>query len=121
MVTYDPKVVAYKTLLEVFFRVAHNPTQVNRQGPDVGTQYRSAIFYQNESQRQLAQEEIVLLTKEHVFVKPIVTQVSALVHFYPAESYHQNYLASHMSQPYIVFNDLPKLAALKERFAELYF
>jgi len=121
MVTFDPKIVSYKTLLEVFFRVAHDPTQFNRQGPDVGTQYRSAIFYQNESQRQEVKKEITSLTKEHVFAKPIVTQVSALDHFYPAESYHQNYLARHLSQPYIVFNDLPKLVALKKQFPELYF
>ena len=120
LVKFDPDVVSYKTLLDVFFKVAHNPTELNRQGPDTGTQYRSAVFYQGDAQKKVVNEEIQALTKDRVFDKPIVTEVTPLTHFYPAESYHQNYLASHMSQPYIVFNDLPKLDALQKQFPELY-
>ncbi len=120
MITYDPQVVSYSKLLEVFFKVAHDPTQLNRQGPDWGTQYRSAIFYSSPEQRKLALEEIQVLSKEAGKVKPIVTEVSSLPRFYPAERYHQNYLASHMDQPYIVVNDLPKIALLKKSFPELY-
>ena len=120
MVTYDPQVVSYSKLLEVFFKVAHDPTQLNRQGPDWGTQYRSAVFYSNAEQRKLALEEIQVLSKEGGTAKPIVTEVSSLSRFYPAEDYHQNYLASHMDQPYIVVNDLPKVALLKKTFPELY-
>jgi peptide-methionine (S)-S-oxide reductase len=120
MVTYDPQVVSYKQLLAVFFKVAHDPTQLNRQGPDWGTQYRSAVFYTNAEQHKLALNEIQSLTKENIFQKPIVTEVSPLSHFYPAEGYHQNYLASHMNQPYIVVNDLPKIGLLKKTYPDLY-
>ena len=120
MIAYDPKVVSYKQLLNIFFTVAHDPTQLNRQGPDSGTQYRSAIFYANDQQRQQVVEKIQSLTKAATFAKPIVTEVSPLVHFYPAESYHQNYLASHMNQSYIVFNDLPKIFLLKKTYPDLY-
>ena len=120
LVKFDPEVVSYKTLLEVFFKVAHNPTELNRQGPDTGTQYRSAVFYQNDTQKKKIDEEIQVLTKEQAFAKPIVTEVSPLTKFYEAEGYHQNYLANHLSQPYIVFNDLPKLSALQKQFPGLY-
>jgi len=120
LVKFDPEIVSYKTLLDVFFRVAHNPTELNRQGPDTGTQYRSAIFYQGDAQKKIVDEEIEALTKAHVFAKPIVTEVAPLSRFYQAEAYHQNYLASHLSQPYIVYNDLPKIDALQKQFPALY-
>jgi len=120
LVSFDPKIVSYDTLLKVFFKVAHNPTELNRQGPDWGTQYRSAIFYKSSDQKTNAQLAIESLTKSKTFSSPIVTEVSALNEFYPAEKYHQNYLSTHMTQPYIVFNDLPKLETLKREFPELY-
>ena len=119
-VTYDPAQVSYGDLLRVFFTVAHDPTQLNRQGPDVGTQYRSVVFYTTDAQRQAALGYIEHLQRDHVFPRPIVTQVAPLDRFYPAEEYHQNYLARHTDQLYIVYNDLPKLAQLKERLPELY-
>ena len=119
-ITYDPTKISYAELLKVFFQVAHDPTQLNRQGPDVGTQYRSAIFYANEAQKEIAQRYIEQLNQAKAFSKPIVTQVAALEKFYPAEDYHQNYLALHPSQPYIVYNDLPKLGALKKELPALY-
>src|SRR5438067_867582 len=119
-ITYDPSQVTYADLLRVFFSVAHDPTQLNRQGPDVGSQYRSAIFYTNVVQKEAAQAYIDQLTKARVFSGPIVTQVAPFEHFYPAEAYHQNYLARHPDQPYIVFNDLPKLKRLQEQFPALY-
>jgi peptide-methionine (S)-S-oxide reductase len=119
-VTYDPAQVSYGQLLKVFFSVVHDPTQLNRQGPDMGTQYRSAIFYVNDEQKRVAQAYIGQLTKAKAFADPIVTQVVALPAFYPAESYHQNYLALHPYEPYIVYNDLPKLAHLREQFPDLY-
>jgi peptide-methionine (S)-S-oxide reductase len=119
-VTYDPAKVSYAELLKVFFSVAHDPTQLNRQGPDRGTQYRSAIFYASPAQQQVAQNYIAQLDKANTFGKPIVTQVVALDRFYPAEDYHQNYLALHPDQPYIVYNDLPKLAELKKEFPAYY-
>jgi peptide-methionine (S)-S-oxide reductase len=119
-VTYDPSKVSYAELLKVFFSVAHDPTQLNRQGPDVGTQYRSAIFYANPQQKEIAQHYIAQLDAAKVFGKPIVTQVVPLDKFYPAEDYHQNYLALHPDQPYIVYNDLPKLAELKKEFPTYY-
>ena len=120
LVKFDPEIVSYKTLLDVFFKVAHNPTELKRQGPDTGTQYRSAIFYQGDAQKKIVDEEIEALTKAHVFAKPIVTEVAPLSRFYQAEAYHQNYLASHLSQPYIVYNDLPKIDALQKQFPALY-
>jgi len=119
-VTFDPTQVSYERLLEIFFIVAHDPTQRNRQGPDVGTQYRSAIFYANEQQKNAAATFIAKLTREHAFSKPIVTEVVPLDRFYRAEEYHQDYLARHPTQPYIVYNDLPKLARLKQRFPEVW-
>ena len=106
--------------MKVFFSVAHDPTEQNRQGPDVGPQYRSAIFYANEQQKELAQRYIAQLNAAKAFGKPVVTEVAALDKFYPAEDYHQNYLALHPNQPYIVYNDLPKLEALKKQFPAWY-
>ena len=119
-VTFDPSKVTYATLLKVFFSVAHDPTELNRQGPDEGTQYRSAIWYANADQQKEAQAAIAALTQKKVYRAPIVTQVNPLRKFYPAEDYHQNYLALHTTQPYIVYNDLPKLEALKVKYPELY-
>ncbi len=119
-VTFDPAVVSYETLLAVFFTVAHNPTELNRQGPDVGTQYRSAIFFTNAEQQKSATTVIAQLTQAKVFPRPIVTQVAALSKFYDAERYHQNYLYSHTDQPYIVYNDLPKIDALKKQYPALW-
>ncbi|HYL22987.1 MAG TPA: peptide-methionine (S)-S-oxide reductase MsrA, partial [Burkholderiales bacterium] len=107
-VTYDPAQVSYRQLLEVFFAVAHDPTQLNRQGPDRGTQYRSAIFYANEEQRRDARRYIDELEGKHGFPRTIVTALEPLQAFYPAEAYHQRYLEQHPDQPYIVINDLPK-------------
>ncbi|MES2524380.1 MAG: peptide-methionine (S)-S-oxide reductase MsrA [Gemmatimonadota bacterium] len=119
-VIYDPRVVSYGTLLRVFFSVAHDPTELNRQGPDVGTQYRSAIFTRNKAQAAAVTAYIGQLAAAGTFREPIVTQVAPLTKFWKAESYHQNYLASHRTEPYIVYNDLPKLDALKRQFADLY-
>ncbi|HEY0664900.1 MAG TPA: peptide-methionine (S)-S-oxide reductase MsrA [Gallionella sp.] len=119
-VRFDPAQIGYPKLLEVFFSVAHDPTQLNRQGPDVGSQYRSAIFYIGSDQRQMAHDHIARLTAAHTHEKPIVTQVVPLRQFFPAEDYHQNYLALHPNQPYIVIHDKPKLEQLRRRFPELY-
>ena len=119
-VTYDPAQVSYGQLLAVFFSVAHDPTQVDRQGPDYGPQYRSAIFYTNDEQKRVAEGYIAQLDKAKAFKDPIVTQVAKLPAFWPAEDYHQNYLALHPTQPYIVFNDLPKLGALQKEWPDLY-
>ena len=119
-VTYDPAQVSYGELLRVFFSVAHDPTQLNRQGPDHGTQYRSAIFALNDEQKKVAQAYIAQLGETKAFAQPIVTEVVALPKFYPAEAYHQNYAALHPMQPYIVINDAPKVANLKEYFPALY-
>ena len=119
-VTYDPAKVSYGQLLKVFFSVAHDPTQLNRQGPDHGTQYRSAIFTSGDEQKRVAQAYVAQLDRAKVYAGPIVTEIVALPAFYRAEDYHQNYLALHTTQPYIVFNDLPKLANLKTQFPDLY-
>ena len=119
-ITYDPSQISYSELLRVFFSVAHDPTQLNRQGPDVGSQYRSVIFYSNETEKQTAQAYIAQLSNAGVFSGPIVTQVVPFVQFYAAEDYHQNYLANHTDQPYIAFNDLPKLTRLQQQFPTLY-
>jgi len=119
-VTYDPSQITYGQLLRVFFSVAHDPTQLNHQGPDSGTQYRSAIFYTTPEQQRITQAYIEQLNQAKAFSRRIVTQVTSLRGFYPAEDYHQDYLDSHTSEPYIVFNDLPKLASLREQFPELY-
>lgn len=119
-ITYDPSQVTYGELLRVFFSVAHDPTQLNRQGPDDGTQYRSVIFYGNDEQRKIAEAYISQLNQAKVFPHPIVTQVVPLKAFYPAEDYHQNYATLHPNQPYIYFNDAPKVAHLKQQFPDLY-
>ncbi|MFN2400140.1 MAG: peptide-methionine (S)-S-oxide reductase MsrA [Gemmatimonadaceae bacterium] len=119
-VVYDPSVISYGQLLKVFFAVAHDATQLNRQGPDVGPQYRSAIFYVTEEQKEIAQAYIQQLTKAKIFSRPIVTEMAALDKFYVAEEYHQDYLVRHPNQPYIVINDAPKLKHLQEQFPELY-
>jgi peptide-methionine (S)-S-oxide reductase len=119
-VIYDPSQVSYGKLLQIFFSVAHDPTQLNRQGPDHGTQYRSAIFYNNAQQQQVAESYIKQLTAAKTFSRPIVTQVAKLRAFYPAEEYHQNYLAQHPNQLYIVINDKPKVEALKKQFGDIY-
>ncbi len=119
-VVYDPAKVSYGQLLAVFFSVAHDPTQLNRQGPDHGTQYRSAIYTTSDEQQRVAKAYVAQLDKAKVFPQPIVTEIATLPVFYPAEEYHQNYLALHPTQPYIVYNDLPKLANLKSQFPNLY-
>jgi peptide-methionine (S)-S-oxide reductase len=119
-VTYDPAKVSYGQLLRVFFSVAHDPTQLNRQGPDWGTQYRSAIFTTNDEQARVARAYIEQLDRARVFAGPIVTEVTPLPVFFEAEAYHQNYAALHPTQPYIVVHDLPKLANLRKEFPELY-
>jgi peptide-methionine (S)-S-oxide reductase len=119
-VTYDPSQVTYGQLLRVFFSVAHDPTELDRQGPDRGTQYRSAIFTTSEDQARVARAYIAQLDAAKVFASPIVTQVVALPAFYPAEAYHQNYAALHPTQPYIAFNDLPKVDHLRDQFPTLY-
>lgn len=119
-ITYDPAQITYGQLLRVFFSVAHDPTQLNRQGPDSGTQYRSVIFYNSEEQKQIAEAYIVELDKARVYARPIVTQVVALKAFYPAEAYHQDYAANHPNNPYIVYNDAPKVAHLRQEFPGLY-
>ena len=119
-VTFDPAKVSYTQLLSVFFSVAHDPTQLNRQGPDIGSQYRSAVFYQDEEQKKLAADYIAAIDRSKAFAKPVVTQVTPLVEFYEAEKYHQDYLKHHPKDPYIVYHDLPKLEALKAKFPDLY-
>ena len=118
-VVYDPARISYDQLLQVFFTVAHDPTQLNRQGPDVGTQYRSAVFYRSPSQREAAERYIGKLREGKVWPGKIVTEVSALRGFHPAEGYHQNYLVRHPTQPYIVVNDMPKLEELRKRYPDL--
>jgi peptide-methionine (S)-S-oxide reductase len=119
-VTYDPAKVSYGQLLKVYFSVAHDPTQLNRQSPDVGPQYRSEIFTTNAEQAKIAKAYIAQLTAAKVFAAPIVTKVEPLPGFYPAEAYHQDYLRLHPNEPYIVFNDAPKLVHLKQMFPALY-
>ncbi len=119
-ITYDPSQVTYGELLRVFFSVAHDPTQLNRQGPDDGTQYRSVIFYGSQEQKKIADAYIAQLDKSKVFSGAIVTQVVPLQAFYPAEAYHQDYATRHPDQLYIVYNDAPKVAHLKQQFPELY-
>jgi peptide-methionine (S)-S-oxide reductase len=120
LVSFDPEIVSYDQLLEIFFKVIHDPTQLNRQGPDVGTQYRSAIFFVDDSQRKAAETFIVKLSEGKVFKDPIVTQVVQLEKFYDAEKYHQDYLRNNPKDPYIVYHDLPKLEALKKQFSAFY-
>ena len=119
-ITYNPAQISYGQLLKVYFAVAHDPTELNRQGPDSGTQYRSEIFFTNDQQKQVAQAYIGQLNQTHVFPKPIVTQLAPLNHFYAAEDYHQNFIDRNPSHPYIVINDLPKIAHLQSQFPDLY-
>jgi len=119
-IKFDPKKISYGKILQIYFSVAHDPTQLNRQGPDSGTQYRSAIFTTSDEQKKVAEAYIAQLNAAKVYGKPIVTKVSALQGFYPAEAYHQDYLTLHPSQPYIAYNDLPKIENLKKLFAANY-
>ena len=119
-IVYDPSKITYGQLLRVFFSVAHDPTQLNRQGPDEGTQYRSSIFYNSPDQKRIAEAYIVQLDKAGVFPGKIVTQVVALKAFYAAEAYHQDYATRHPDNMYIVFNDAPKVAHLRQQFPDLY-
>jgi len=119
-ITYDPRFISYGTLLQLFFSVVHDPTELDRQGPDEGSQYRSAIFPQNPEQTRIATAYIAQLRDAHAFAAPIVTRIEPGHTFYPAEAYHQNYLATHRGFPYIVNNDLPKLAALQQLFPQRY-
>jgi peptide-methionine (S)-S-oxide reductase len=119
-VTYDPSKISYGQLLKVFFSVAHNPTELNRQGPDEGEEYRSVIFPANEDQKRIAQAYIDQLGQAKVFSKPIVTQITPLKGFYAAEAYHQDYAVHHPDDPYIRINDLPKIDHLREQLPELY-
>jgi len=119
-IVYDPSQVTFGELLRVFFSVAHDPTELNYQGPDEGTQYRSAIFYNGDEQKRIAEAYITQLDNAKVFRHKIVTQVVPLEAFYPAEAYHQNYAALHPTQPYIMFNDAPKVEHLRQEFPEMY-
>ncbi|HYS67844.1 MAG TPA: peptide-methionine (S)-S-oxide reductase MsrA [Paraburkholderia sp.] len=119
-VTFDPAKVTYGQLLQVYFSVIHDPTELNRQGPDSGTQYRSALFPMNDMQRRVAQSYIAQLEKAHAFPAPIVTKTETLKGFYPAEFYHQNYLTLHPDSAYIALYDMPKVANLKRLFPNLY-
>jgi peptide-methionine (S)-S-oxide reductase len=119
-IVYDPSQVTYGELLRVFFSVAHDPTELNRQGPDEGTQYRSVIFYGNSGQKRIAEAYITQLDQAKVYGHKIVTQVVPLQAFYPAEDYHQNYATLHPNQPYIVYNDAPKVANLRREFPDIY-
>jgi peptide-methionine (S)-S-oxide reductase len=119
-VVYDPAKITYGKLLQIFFSVVHDPTQLNRQGPDVGTSYRSAIFYTSEEQRRISAAYIAQLDAARVFARPIVTQVVPLTGFYDAESYHQDYALHNPDNPYILVCDRPKIEALKKEFPELF-
>lgn len=119
-ISYDPSRISYGQLLKVFFSVAHDPTELNRQGPDTGTQYRSAVFFANDEQKRVAECYIAQLQAARTFACTIVTQVTQLKAFYEAEAYHQDYLVRHPDQPYIVVNDLPKIANLQRQFPALY-
>jgi peptide-methionine (S)-S-oxide reductase len=119
-ITYDPSQISYGQLLKVFFSVAHNPTELNRQGPDDGTQYRSVIFYSTDDQKRIAEAYIAQLNQVKAFSRSIVTQVVAFKAFYPAEAYHQDYAVHHPDDPYIRINDLPKVEHLRQQLPELY-
>ncbi len=118
-IVYDPSRITFRQLLDVYFLVAHDPTQLNRQGPDDGTQYRSEIYYTTAAQREEAQRYIARLSRSRVYSAPIVTLVAPLAAFYPAEGYHQDYVAHHPYEPYVLINDKPKLATLHQRFPNL--
>jgi peptide-methionine (S)-S-oxide reductase len=119
-VVFDPSKISYGTLLKIFFSVAHDPTELNRQGPDVGSQYRSAVFTIGDDQRRIATAYVAELERRHAFAAPIVTRVDPLGSFYPAEYYHQHYVARHPDNPYVAINDLPKLKQLRAKFPALY-
>jgi peptide-methionine (S)-S-oxide reductase len=119
-ITFDPAVISYGQILQITFSVVHDPTQLNRQGPDVGTQYRSAIFYADENQKRIAQAYISQLDRSHAFSRPIVTRVDQLKGFYAAEEYHQDYLIHNPTQPYIAIYDIPKIENFRRTFPELY-
>jgi peptide-methionine (S)-S-oxide reductase len=119
-IKYDPQKISYGKLLQIFFSVVHDPTQLNRQGPDTGTQYRSAIFTTNDEQKKVAEAYIAELNEAKVYRKQIVTKIGPLQGFFPAEAYHQDYLTLHPNQPYIAYNDIPKVENLKKIFAENY-
>lgn len=119
-ITFDPKQVSYGRLLQLYFSVAHDPTQLNRQGPDSGPSYRSEIFFTSPAQERIAKAYVAQLTQEKVFRSPIVTKIEPMKGFYPAEDYHQDFLIHNPTYPYIVRNDLPKIAALKRAYPELY-
>lgn len=119
-VVFDPSKISYGQILMVFFAVGHNPTELNFQGPDHGTQYRSSIFYSNAEQQKIAEAYVTQLTGDKIYSNPIVTRIVPLEGFYPAEDYHQNYLKLHPYEPYIMINDLPKITALKAQFPNLY-
>jgi peptide-methionine (S)-S-oxide reductase len=119
-ILFDPKEVSYGEILQIYFSVVHDPTQLNRQGPDTGTQYRSVIFYADDSQKKIAQAYLDQLNKAKVFRQPIVTKVDPLKAFYPAEAYHQDFLIENPRYPYIVFNDLPKIENLRKMFPGRY-
>jgi peptide-methionine (S)-S-oxide reductase len=118
-ITYDPAQISYRQLLDVFFTVAHDPTELDYQGPDHGTQYRSAIFYANDDQKRVAEATIRELGAKHAYPAAIVTKVVPLTGFYPAEAYHQHFIAKNPDYPYVVYNDLPKLKELHKRFPAL--
>jgi peptide-methionine (S)-S-oxide reductase len=119
-VTFDPRQISLGRILQIYFSVAHDPTQLNRQGPDEGTQYRSAIFYRDDSQKALADAYIAQLNKTGAFKRPIATQINPLAGFYPAEAYHQDYATLHPNNGYIRYNDLPKVENLRQHFSDLY-
>jgi peptide-methionine (S)-S-oxide reductase len=119
-VTFDPSQISFGQILMIYFSVAHDPTQLNRQGPDVGSQYRSAIFYTTEDQKRIATAYVEQINAAKTYPSKIVTQIAPLTAFYRAEDYHQHYLESHLGQPYIVYNDLPKLSNLKKSYPEFY-
>ena len=119
-IVFDPSQVSYGQILMIFFSVGHNPTELNRQGPDYGTQYRSSIFYSSDEQKKIAEAYIAQLNAAKIYAQPIVTQVVPLQAFYPAEDYHQDYLKNHTYEPYIMMNDLPKLTSLKKEYPDLY-
>jgi peptide-methionine (S)-S-oxide reductase len=119
-VTFDPRQISYGKILQIYFSVAHNPTELNYQGPDSGPSYRSAIFYANDEQKRIAEAYIAQLDQAHVFKAPIVTKLEAFKGFYPAEDYHQDFLVTHPTYPYIVINDQPKVGNLKRLFADQY-
>jgi len=119
-ITFDPHKVSYGRILQIYFSVAHDPTQLNRQGPDSGTQYRSAIFAMNDQQKSVAQQYVAQLDRAGVYAHPIATRIDPFNGFYPAEDYHQDYATLHPNQPYIAFNDLPKVENLKRLYPDLY-